>query len=70
MGLDENKFSSCLDDQMTATVVNGVYPAAATKFGISGTPASVVINTTNGKYEVVGGAVPKSMFEEAVKKVQ
>lgn len=70
MGLDENKFSSCFDDQMTMTVVNGFYPAATAKFGISGTPASVVINTTTGKYEIVGGAVPKSMFEDAIKKVQ
>ena len=47
-----------------------IFPAASRKFELTGTPASVIINTKTGKYEVIPGAYPKSYFEEVIKKVR
>lgn len=70
IGLDAASFETCLNDNITKATVGNVFPEASSKFGVSGTPASVVINTKTGKYEIVGGAAPKSMFEDAISKVQ
>lgn len=70
IGLDAAAFESCLSDAATKTTVDAVFPGATQKFGISGTPASVLINTTTGKYEVVGGAYPLSEFEAALERVK
>lgn len=70
IGLDAEKFANCLTDKATATAVEAAFPLAMEKFGVGGTPASIVINTKTGKYEVVGGAAPKSNFESALENVK
>ena len=70
IGLDEAQFSGCLSSADTESAVSEIFPAASRKFEITGTPASVIINTKTGKYEVIPGAYPKSYFEEVIKKVR
>ena len=67
IGLDEAQFSGCLSSADTKSAVSEIFPR---KFELTGTPASVIINTKTGKYEVIPGAYPKSYFEEVIKKVR
>ena len=38
-------------------------------FGVSGTPGSVVINNSNGNWELIAGAYPVSEFENVINRL-
>lgn len=54
VGVKESDFTACYQDAATTDSVHAIYSEGAAKFGISGTPATVVINKTSGKYELIG----------------
>jgi protein-disulfide isomerase len=65
IGLDNNKFKSCLESQkynqkVQADIASGV------KAGITGTPGVIVRNNKTGDVKVLAGAVPIEVVEEAV----
>jgi hypothetical protein len=43
--------------------------AFASKFGVRGTPANVVVNRKTGKFILVSGAVPADAFDSAIKEL-
>ena len=63
--LDEAKFAACYEKKETV----GEYDANTTegqKYGVSGTPGTLVIDTETGKYQLVAGAYPIATFTAAV----
>ncbi len=61
LGLDQKVFQSCVDTK-EADSVFAAQTAEAQKFGLSGTPGTLIINTTTGKYDTVEGAYPYDTF--------
>lgn len=63
--LDAKAFSACYDAKETV----GEYDANTTegqKYGVSGTPGTLIIDTETGKYQLVSGAYPIATFTAAV----
>lgn len=63
--LDVKKFSACYDSKETV----GQYDANTTegqKYGVQGTPGTLVIDTETGKYQLIAGAFPFESFSAAV----
>ena len=69
VGISEKDFTECYNDKATTDAVNAIYAEGVSSFGISGTPATVVINKTTGAYQLVGGALPKASFESTISAV-
>lgn len=69
IGLDSNKFKSCLDSGKYASRVEEDYQDGI-KVGISGTPGTIVIDA-KGNTQLIPGAVPynsvKTVIEQALK---
>lgn len=63
--LDVTKFKACVEGGTMAQKVKDQM-AFATKFGVRGTPANVVVNNKTGKFILVSGAVPAAAFDSAV----
>jgi protein-disulfide isomerase len=62
-------FQTCLDNKETeAGIKSGVEEAA--KFGVSGTPASYLINKKTKKAIFIPGAQPADKVVEAIQKIQ
>lgn len=70
LGIDAEKFATCVEDPKGKLEANAPFTLARQLFGVDATPTSIVLNIKTGKYEIVGGAVPKAQFEDAVKKVK
>jgi protein-disulfide isomerase len=68
MKLDVTKFKACVEGGETAQKVKDQMAFAA-KFGVRGTPANVVVNNKTGKFILVSGAVPATMFDDAIKQL-
>lgn len=63
--LDAKAFSACYDAKETV----GEYDANTTegqKYGVQGTPGTLVIDTETGKYQLISGAYPIESFTAAV----
>jgi protein-disulfide isomerase len=65
MKLDVAKFKTCVEGGEFAQKIKDQM-AFASKFGVRGTPANVVVNRENGKFILVSGAVPANMFDSAI----
>lgn len=67
--LDDKNFQSCLDSWKYTDRVKNDGSNGNTLFGIDGTPWTVILNNTTGKFEVISWAQSQSAFESALKKV-
>ncbi len=65
LGADKAKVISCVKDNTYQEFVNAQM-SEGRSFGIGGTPASVVINNSNGKYVLIEGAYPLADFGNAI----
>lgn len=65
IGLNEEKFKSCLDsgkyEKLVKDVMNGGSLA-----GVSGTPGNILLDTKTGKTRLIPGAVPLATFKSAI----
>lgn len=65
MKIDMTKFKACVDGgDMVQKIKDQI--AFASKFGVRGTPANVVVNNKTGKFILVSGAVPADSFNQAI----
>lgn len=63
--VDTAKFSACFDAKETMSTYDA-YTAEGRKYGVSGTPGTLLIDTETGKYELIAGAYPIDSFTQAV----
>ncbi len=66
--LDTKKFQACLDSRKNIARFDAE-TAEGVKFGVQGTPGTVVINNKTGEYELIAGAYPFSEFDRIVTKL-
>lgn len=64
-GADSNTIISCINNKEKADKVSATM-SEGSKFGISGTPSSVIINNETGEYRLVPGAYPVETFVDYV----
>jgi len=65
VGLDRTAWQSCVDSKELL----GEFTAQtneAQKYGLGGTPGTLIINKTTGKYETVEGAYPYATFTQKI----
>lgn len=65
VGLDRNKFKSCLDLGKYASRVEEDYQGGI-KAGITGTPGNILLDTKTGKNILVPGAVPFESLKSSI----
>lgn len=65
LGLNEKKFQDCLDNWAMADKVKKEM-ALAKKYGITWTPASLIVNKETLKYTIISWAYPASDFESKI----
>ncbi len=65
LGLNESKFTVCLDSEKYASYIEDVV-SAASEVGVRGTPANIVLNNKTKKAEFVSGAQNIKKFGEVV----
>ncbi|OGE69145.1 hypothetical protein A3J21_01940 [Candidatus Daviesbacteria bacterium RIFCSPLOWO2_02_FULL_43_11] len=65
VGLDRNKFESCLKSGKFASVVEADYQSGI-EAGVNGTPGNILLDTKTGKTVVLPGAVPLGDVKQAV----
>ena len=70
LGIDETKFTKCLDSNEKATQVANENKEGSSIFGVNGTPGNVLLNKKTGNYVVVSGAQPLSAFEAAYTQIK
>ncbi|MCF7835198.1 DsbA family protein [Candidatus Gracilibacteria bacterium] len=68
LGLNQDKFGTCLQSGKYKEKVDAQL-AEGQGFGVSGTPGNLIINSANGKYELVAGAYPVEKFVEVIEKM-
>jgi predicted DsbA family dithiol-disulfide isomerase len=69
IGLDVTKWQACVDNKAMAAVF-ATETAEAQKYGMSGTPGTLLINVKTGKYTTVEGAYPFSAFVDKITSIQ
>ena len=67
--LDMTKWQSCLDSKATLAGLEAE-TAEAQKYGMGGTPGTLLLNIKTGKYSTVEGAYPFSSFTEKISSIQ
>lgn len=65
VGLDEDKFKSCIDSGKYAKHVEEDYQGGI-KAGVSGTPGNILLDTKTGKTVVIPGAQPFEQVKQAI----
>ncbi len=65
VGLDQNKFKSCLDSGKYAAHVEEDYQGGI-KAGITGTPGNILLDTKTGKTVSIPGAVPFEQIKPSI----
>lgn len=65
LGLDTKAWQSCVDNRDTA-VQFAAETAQAKRYGLSGTPGTLILNVKTGKYATVEGAYPISEFKDKI----
>jgi len=68
LGANKDKIISCVQADTYKDFVN-IQMQEGRSFNIGGTPASVVINNENGKWELIEGAYPLEEFERVIQLV-
>lgn len=66
---DKTKLEKCIDDKKYDDKIYEQQSFWTATFGISWTPASVLINNETGEYEVIPGANPFSEFQKVIDKL-
>lgn len=69
LSLDVTKWQSCVDTKSTLTQFEAE-TTEAKKYGMSGTPGTLLLNVKTGKYATVEGAYPFSTFTEKIASIQ
>ena len=69
LGADKTKLEKCVLDKKYDEKINEQQSFWSTTFGISWTPASVLINNETGEYEVISWAYPFTDFQEIINKL-
>jgi len=67
--LDVTKWQSCVDSKATLAQFEAE-SAEAQKYGLSGTPGTLLLNVKTGKYATVEGAYPFTSFTEKIASIQ
>lgn len=65
VGLDKNKFKTCLDSGKMAKHVEEDYQSGI-KAGITGTPGNILLDTKTGKTQLIPGAAPFNEFQQVI----
>lgn len=65
VGLDKNKFKTCLDSGKMAKKVEEDYQSGI-KAGVTGTPANFLLDTKTGKTQLIPGAVPFDQLKQVI----
>lgn len=65
VGLDQNKFKSCLDSGKYAAHVEEDYQGGI-KAGITGTPGNILLDTKTGNTKLIPGAQPFDQIKQAI----
>lgn len=65
IGLDQNRFKTCLDSGKYAAYVEADYQSGL-KAGINGTPGNILLDTKTGKTVAVPGAVPFEQLKVSI----
>ena len=60
-GVDVAKWQSCVDTKELGSRF-AAQTAEAQKFGLGGTPGTLILNTKTGKYATIEGAYPYTAF--------
>jgi len=70
VGADEAKVRACVKAETYKEKIDAQMKMGAEKFGISGTPGHVLINTKTGQYTKVSGAVWGGTLINAIEKIK
>lgn len=65
LGLDQGKFTSCLDSGKYQKLVKDVMNGGSLA-GVSGTPGNILLDTKTGKTRLIPGALPFENFKAAI----
>lgn len=65
IGLDVAKWQSCFDAKETMSLFQS-QTSEAQKFGLGGTPGTLIVNVENGKYGTIEGAYPYTQFSSMI----
>jgi protein-disulfide isomerase-like protein with CxxC motif len=68
LGLDVAKWKACVDNKDTLEQF-ATETAEAAKYGMAGTPGTLLLNVKTGKYEIVEGAYPLIEFITKINKL-
>ncbi len=69
LGISQSTLENCMSDEAIAQRVEKELTEWNTLFGVTGTPATVVLNTKTGKWKLISGALPFASFEAAIKEL-
>jgi len=69
LSLDLKKWQTCIDNKETLPLFVAE-SAEAQKYGLSGTPGTLLLNVKTGKYTTVEGAYPFSAFTDKIASIQ
>lgn len=68
IGVDGKKVQECIDSKKDIARYDAE-TAEGKKYGVQGTPGTLVINNETGAYELIAGAYPSSEFERVIEKL-
>lgn len=69
LGVSQPTLQQCMNDKTIAQRVEKELTEWNSLFGVTGTPATVVLNTKTGKWKLISGALPYASFEAAIKEL-
>lgn len=65
-GVNAKEFAACTEKKEEALAQYAANTAEGNKYGVNGTPGTMVIDTQTGKYQLIAGAYPFDTFDSAV----
>lgn len=65
-GLDSQAIKTCVESGQKKAIVANQIKEWEDVFNVSGTPTTILLHTTTGKYKVIYGTQPYEVFEKAV----
>ncbi len=65
IGVNETKFNACYNAKQTVALYHA-YTSEGQKYGVEGTPGTLIIDTKTGKSAFVPGAYPVGTFINAI----
>jgi predicted DsbA family dithiol-disulfide isomerase len=70
VGVDEEQIRTCIVSETYKNKINAQMRTGSQKFGITGTPGHVLINTKTGEYKNVSGAVSGDKLINAIESIK